>query len=206
MHKTTYLLVCGAVAKEVLAVIEANGWTHLDVQALPAVLHNDPNQIPIRVEARLAEVAGHYDHVLVGYGDCGTGGMLEHVLEKYGAQRLEGPHCYSFFAGASVFEALADEELGTFYLTDYLVRQFDTVFWHSMGLDRYPELLSTYFGSYKRVVYLAQIPDPDLDRRAQEAAQRLGLTYERVEVGMAPFDKAMKILVAPERNTAGSDG
>ena len=194
MKKTTYLLVCGAIAREVLAVIEANGWTHLEVQALPAILHNHPDQIPARVDEQLTSVAGQYAQLLVGYADCGTGGLLDPILEKHGAQRLDGPHCYSFFAGAARFDNLADDELGTFYLTDYLVRQFDTVFWRSMGLDRHPELLPMYFGHYRKVVYLAQIPDPELDSKAEEAAQRLGLAYERIETGLAPFDRVLSEL------------
>lgn len=189
--KTTYLLVCGAIAREVLAVMEANKWGHIEVQALPAILHNHPDQIPARVDEKLTSVAGQYDQLLVGYADCGTGGLLEPVLEKHGAQRLAGPHCYSFFAGAEAFDAMADDELGTFYLTDYLVRQFDTVFWKSMGLDRFPELLPMYFGHYKKVVYLVQMPDPELDRLAEEAAARMGLAYERIETGLSPFRDAL---------------
>ena len=195
MEKTAYLLVCGAIAREVLTVIEANGWTHLEVQALPAILHNHPDQIPARVDAKLAEVAGQYETLLVGYADCGTGGLLDPILEKHGATRLPGPHCYSFFAGASAFDQMAHDELGTFYLTDYLVRQFDTVFWKTMGLDRYPELLPMYFGHYRKVVYLVQIPDPALDTKAKEAAARMGLDYERIETGLAPFAADLSALV-----------
>ncbi len=195
MEKTAYLLVCGAIAKEVLTVIEASGWTHLEVQALPAILHNHPDQIPARVDAKLAEVAGQYETLLVGYADCGTGGLLDPILEKHGATRLPGPHCYSFFAGASAFDQMAHDELGTFYLTDYLVRQFDTVFWKTMGLDRYPELLPMYFGHYRKVVYLVQIPDPALDAKAKEAAARMGLDYERIETGLAPFAADLSALV-----------
>ena len=195
MTKSGYLLACGAIVREVLAVVEANGWTHLEVQALPAILHNHPEQIPARVDEKLAAVAGQYAQLLVGYADCGTGGLLEPVLKKHGARRLPGPHCYSFFAGAEVFAGLAEEELGTFYLTDYLVRQFDTVFWKTMGLDRHPELLSLYFGQYKKVVYLAQIPDPELDTLAEEAAQRLGLAYERRDTGLQPFEATLAGLV-----------
>lgn len=195
MEKNTYLLVCGAIAREVFAVVEANGWTHLEVQALPAILHNHPDQIPSRVDEKLTSIAGRYEHILVGYADCGTGGMLEPVLEKYGAIRLPGPHCYSFFAGAETFDGLANDELGTFYLTDYLVRQFDTVFWKTMGLDRHPELLPMYFGHYKKVVYLAQIPDPELDKIAEEAAERMGLAYERLDTGLQPFAETLTGLV-----------
>ncbi len=195
MEKTAYLLVCGAIAKEVLTVIEANGWTHLEVQALPAILHNHPDQIPARVDAKLSEVVGQYKTLLVGYADCGTGGLLDPILQKHGATRLPGPHCYSFFAGATTFDQMAHDELGTFYLTDYLVRQFDTVFWKTMGLDRYPELLPMYFGHYRKVVYLVQIPDPDLDAKAEEAAARMGLDYERIETGLAPFAADLSALV-----------
>ena len=145
MKKKTYFLVCGAIAKEVLAVIEANKWTHLEVQALPAILHNHPDQIPERVDAKLTAIAGQYETVLVGYADCGTGGLLDPILEKHGAIRLPGPHCYSFFAGATVFDRIAGEEIGTFYLTDYLVRQFDTVVLENNGLGSLSRLVTHVF-------------------------------------------------------------
>jgi hypothetical protein len=127
------------------------------------------------------------------YGDCGTGGELDRILAEEGVERIEGPHCYSFFAGGEAFERLAEQEVGTFYLTDYLVRHFDRLMWQGLGLDRHPDLLPIYFGNYRRLVYLAQIDDPALDAKAEEAAQRLGLDYERVSTGMgelADFVKA----------------
>ncbi|UCH75801.1 MAG: DUF1638 domain-containing protein [Rhodospirillales bacterium] len=174
----TLLIACGALAREMLALIEANGWTHLALECLPAKLHNRPDQIPETVRRKIREQRADYDRILVAYADCGTGGRLDKVLAEEGVARIGGPHCYSFYAGAAAFEALHDKEPGSFYLTDYLVRHFETLIIKGMGLDRYPQLLADYFGNYRRLVYLAQTEDAALRDKARKAAERLGLTYE----------------------------
>jgi hypothetical protein len=123
----TLLIACGALAREMLALIEANGWTHLTLECLPAKLHNRPERIPDAVRGKIREKRAEYDSIVVAYADCGTGGLLDRVLEEEGVARIGGPHCYSFYAGADVFNALHDEEPGSFYLTDYLARHFDTL-------------------------------------------------------------------------------
>lgn len=177
------VVACGALARELKAVVDANRLPGLRVEYLPAGLHNTPRLIPAAVEERLVAAAGHYDQVFVGYADCGTGGALDAVLERYGVQRLPGAHCYEFFAGAETFARLHEAEPGTFYLTDFLVRQFDRLVWRGLGLDRWPHLRDDYFGNYTRVVYLSQFPTPRLLADAQRAADRLGLRLEHVPVG-----------------------
>lgn len=189
----TLLVACGALAREILALVDANGWTHLDVQCLPALLHNRPDQIPDRVRAqiRAARSAG-YARVLVGYGDCGTGGRLQAVVADEGAEMLPGPHCYSFFSGVDAFAALSEREIDAFYLTDFMVRQFDAIVWRGMGLDRAPELRETYFAHYAKVIYLAQTDDAALDRGAEAAAARLGLPLERRFTGYGDLARALE--------------
>ena len=177
------VLACGALARELKAVVDTNQLTGLRMEYLPAGLHNTPQLIPAAVEDRLAAVGARYDQVFVGYGDCGTGGRLDDVLERYGAQRLPGAHCYEFFAGPETFARLHDAEPGTFYLTDFLLRQFDRLVWRGLGLDRWPHLRDDYFGNYTRLVYLSQFPTPRLLDDAQRAADRLGLRLEHVPVG-----------------------
>jgi len=172
------VLACGALAREVLAVVRANGWKSVDVQCLPAKLHLTPGRIPAAVDAKLQQVAADYDRVFVAYADCGTVGALDGVLAAHGAERLAGAHCYSVFAGADAWQQLHEEEPGTFYLTDFLVRHFDSLVVQALGLDRYPDLLPDIFGNYRRVVYLAQSEDPDLLARARAAAATLGLELE----------------------------
>ena len=177
------MLACGAIAREVLALIELNDWTHVDLRCLPAQLHSRPERIPAAVDAKLTELAGRYDRVFVAYADCGTGGALDPVLERHGVERLPGAHCYGFLAGNDAWDAMQDEEPATFYLTDFLARHFDALVVRALKLDTHPELLSLMFGNYRRLVYLAQTDDPELDRRAEEAAEFLGLDYERVRTG-----------------------
>ena len=173
----TLLIACGALAREVLALIRANGWTHLEVTAIPAELHNRPQLIPAAVRDKIRAVRDDYAQIKVLYGDCGTGGRLDAVLAEEGVERIEGPHCYQIYAGREAFAALAEAELGTFYLTDYLVRQFDSLVIRGLGLDRHPELRDVYFQHYTRLMYLAQTRDAALEAKAREAAGRLGLDY-----------------------------
>ena len=177
---------CGALARELVALTRRAGLPEVDLTCLPATLHNRPERIPAAVRARIrrARAAGR-DQLFVAYADCGTGGLLDRVLEEEGVARLEGAHCYEVYAGHAAFAALAEEELGTFYLTDFLARNFDRLVVRGLGLDRHPELLATYFGNYTRVVYLAQTDDPALTAAARRGAHRLGLRFERRFTGIA---------------------
>jgi len=179
------LLACGALAREILALTRVNGWSHLDLACLPAKLHNEPQKIPEAVRARIREArAKGYAQIHVVYADCGTGGLLDKVCAEEGVGRIEGPHCYSFFDGNDAFADRAEAgEITAFYLTDFLARQFDTLIWKGMGLDRHPELLPMIFGNYEKVIYLAQIDDAVLEARARAAAARLGLGFEMRRTG-----------------------
>lgn len=177
------LLACGALAREILALIKVNGWSHMDLQCLPANLHLTPEKIPDAVEAVVVKSRDKYDEIFVVYADCGTGGLLKARCDELGVKMAEGPHCYSFFEGNEIFAAHAESEFTAFYLTDFLVRQFDSFVWKPMGLDRHPQLRDMLFGNYEKLVYLAQTNQPDLDALAEEAAERLGLAYERRYTG-----------------------
>ena len=174
------LIACGALAREIITVRDANGWDHLAIACLPAKLHNQPQKIPDAVRDRIRRGrADGYASIFIVYADCGTGGLLDQVCEEEGVQRIAGPHCYSFFDGNEAFAERAEAgEITAFYLTDFLARQFDTLIWKGMGLDRHPDLLPMIFGNYEKLVYLAQTDDPELERRARNAAARLGLIYE----------------------------
>ena len=174
------VIACGALAREVLAL----RLEHIDVACLPAQLHNYPQRIPEAMRAKIRANRAAYDEILCLYGDCGTGGELDRVLAEEGVRRIEGGHCYAFYAGEEAFTALAEEEPGTFYLTDFLVRHFDTLVIKGLGLDRFPQLRDDYFGNYRRVVHLAQFDDPDITSKARAAADRLGLAYERRFTGL----------------------
>lgn len=188
------LVACGALAHEILALKRLNGWDHLDLQCLPANLHLWPDRIPGAVAAAVTAHRAAYDQVFVVYADCGTGGQLQRTCEDLGVEMVAGPHCYSFFEGNAAFAARAEDEMTAFYLTDFLVRQFDAFVWRPMGLDRHPELRDMYFGNYTRLIYQAQTDDPALDARAAEAARRLGLAYERRFTGYGDLETALAAL------------
>jgi hypothetical protein len=173
------LIACGALAHEIVALKAANGWAHMDLQCLPAKLHLWPERIIPAVEAAVEAARGLYEAVFIVYADCGTGGLLRAACDRLGVEMVEGPHCYAFFEGNAAFAARAETEFDAFYLTDFLVRQFDAFVWKPMGLDRHPELRDMYFGNYRKLVYQAQVDDPALDARARDCAARLGLDYER---------------------------
>lgn len=183
------LLACGALAHEIVALKAANGWDHLDLQCLPAIFHNHPEKITPGIEAAVAEHQGEYKQIFVVYADCGTGGQLEAACRRLGIEMLEGPHCYSFFEGNDAFAAR--DEFTAFYLTDFLVRQFDAFVWKPLGLDRHPQLRETYFGNYTALVYQAQIDDPALTEKAMAIAARLGLQFERRFTGYGDLASAL---------------
>ncbi|WP_135450203.1 DUF1638 domain-containing protein [Tabrizicola caldifontis] len=185
------LVACGALAHEILALKAANGWEHIDLQCLPAKLHLWPERIIPAVEAAVIAAQGRYETIFVVYADCGTGGLLKAACDRLGVGMVEGPHCYAFFEGNAAFAARAETEFDAFYLTDFLVRQFDAFVWKPMGLDRHPELRDMYFGNYRKLVYLAQLDDPALDAKAQDCAARLGLAYERRLTGYGDLARTL---------------
>ena len=194
------VIACGAIAHELVATLEraglgngAGGRGPVRVECLPADFHDTPERIVPAVTAKLdaAEAAGL--EAFVAYADCGTGGRLDALLDARGVARLPGAHCYAFFAGGERFDALAADEPGTFWLTDWLARNFDRLVVRGLGIDRHPELRELYFAHYARVVHLVQSPDPDgtAAHAAAAAADALGLPLERVETGLAPFANAL---------------
>ncbi len=178
------IIACGALAHEITALRRANRWDELDVRCLPAELHNRPERIPDAVRALIQASREQYQAIFVAYADCGTGGLLDKVLREEGVERIPGAHCYEFFATAPVFAALAEAEPGTFYLTDFLLRHFERLVLKGLGLDRHPELHSTYFGNYRKLVYLAQAPGPEAREQARAIAARMGLEFEYRDTGL----------------------
>jgi hypothetical protein len=188
---------CGALARELLALTK--DLPGVKVVCVDARLHMRPALIADAVAARIADTRATYGpdvRLFVAYADCGTGGALDAVIEREGVERIGGAHCYEFYAGSTAFAAMQEEELGTFYLTDFLARQFETIVLAGLGLDRHPELLPDYFGSYRRLVYLAQTDDPDLTAKAEAAAARLGLAFERRWTGYGELTSTIRTAVA----------
>lgn len=191
------LIACGALAHEILALKAANAWGHLDVQCLPANLHLWPDRIPAAIEQAVLSHRAAYAQIFVVYADCGTGGLLQAKCAELGVQMVEGPHCYSFFEGNAAFAAKAEDEFTAFYLTDFLVRQFDAFVWRPMGLDRHPELRDIYFAHYTKLIYQAQTNDPALDAKAAACAARLNLAYERRFTGYGDLATTLAKVAAP---------
>ena len=189
------MLACGALVRELRAVLAASDLADLvEVDFLPSPLHNRPERIVPAIEARLAVVDPDRP-VVLGYADCGTGGLLDAYIDASPRtiSRLPGAHCYEFFAGAVRFAALHEAELGTFYLTDYLAKHFDALIWQGLGLDGHPELRDVMFGNYRRVVLLAQSGDPAVEVAARAAADRLGLAFEVEHTGLEPFAEPVRV-------------
>lgn len=178
------VIACGMIAREVLAVKEQLGLDHLDLTCLPAEFHFYPDRIAPAMDKAIEKAkADGYSNIFVGYADCGTGGLLDRVCEKHGVERMAGPHCFAFYQGMDAYAKVADDDMMSFYMTDFLCRQFDAFFMKPLGLDRHPELIKDYFGNYEKLVYIAQTDDPELDKVAEKAARMLGLAYERRSTG-----------------------
>lgn len=186
------LIACGALAREIVDLIERNHWSAFDVTCLPAKWHNTPQFIAPGVREKIRAAKGRYKAIYVLYGDCGTGGLLDKVLEEEGVERIDGPHCYSFFSGNEPFARITENEFTAFYLTDYLARHFDKLIWQGLGIDKHPDLLPLYFGNYTKIVYLAQTRDEELAKKAMAAAKKLGLAYEYRFTGYGDLETELK--------------
>ncbi len=186
------VLACGALAREILALFRLNNWDHMDLTCLPAKLHLYPDQITEAVTKAVKKHRGDYSRIFVAYADCGTGGQLQARCDELGVEMITGPHCYSFFEGNDAFAKVAEDEFTAFYLTDFLVKQFDAFIWKPMGLDRHPELRDMLFGNYTKLVYQAQTNDPALDAKAQACADKLGLPLERRFTGYGDLQTALE--------------
>lgn len=189
------MIACGALAAELVRIKRLNRWDRLDIQCLPAELHNRPERIAPAVELKIEENRGRYGRILIGYADCGTGGGLDRLVEKYGVVRIPGAHCYEFYAGSDNFFGYTEREIGTFYLTDYLARNFNRLIVAGMGIDRHPELRDMLFGNYHKLIYLAQSDDPELDRAARQAAEFLDLEFERISTGLDSLEQTLGTMV-----------
>ena len=185
------VIACGALAREIIDLKAANGWTHLDLTCLPAKYHLYPDKITDAVRDCVAKHRDSYDDIFVAYADCGTGGLLQAACTELNVHMIAGPHCYSFFEGNDHFAKITEDEITTFYLTDFLVRQFDAFIIKPMGLDRHPQLRDMYFGNYKKLVYQAQTDDPALVIKAQACADRLGLAFEHRFTGYGDLEHAL---------------
>lgn len=191
MNDRVLVIACGALARELMDVIKGNSLDWVDVECLPASLHNDPKKITGAVADRLDRASSKYRKIFVGYADCGTGGDLDRLLEQRGIERLPGAHCYEFFAGSDLFASLQEADPATFYLTDFLAKHFERLVWDGLGLDRWPQLRDDYFGNYHRLVYLAQVDSAELVEKARAAAAKLDLVFEHRQVGYGDFEPAL---------------
>lgn len=192
--KSVLIIACGALAREILALKQANGLEHVSLLCLPAELHNRPERIAGEVQQAIVRERANYERIVVAYADCGTGGALDKVLAEENIERLEGPHCYAFYSGLDNFLGTADDEFDAFYLTDFLARHFDKLVYRALGLDRHPELRDEYFRHYSRLIYLAQSEDRELLAKAEDAARRLRLKFETRHTGYGDLQQFIAAL------------
>ncbi len=192
---STAFVICGALGKEVKDIVDRRGWD-VDIYGVSALLHLYPNRIVEELREKLHALRPRYDHLVVVYGECGMNGKLEPILDEVGAARIKGPHCYEMLAGAELFERVSQERPGTFFLTDWLVRNFERAVVRGLGLDRHPDLIPMLFGNYDAVLYLRQVPNPRLAARAQEIANYLALPLEINDVGLGELELRLADLMA----------
>lgn len=189
--ETFAVIACGAIARELVRIADMNRWDHMRIYCLPADLHNRPKQIPGAVKQKIDRLRDRHEHIFVAYADCGTGGELDRVLAQEGISRLPGAHCYEFFAGNALFSQIMEQQPGSFFLTDFLVRHFERLVIRGLGIDRHPQLQQLYFANYRQLVYLSQTEDEDLMQRARDYAGRLGLKFMHSATGYRSLEQAM---------------
>ena len=192
MPQPALVIACGALAKEITSLINVNQWSQLRVQCVPAKIHNTPEQIPDAVRTLIHKARPKYSQIFIAFADCGTGGLLDTVIKEERVERLPGAHCYEFFAGSEVFKEISENEPGTFYLTDFLARHFDRIIIEELGIAKHPELRDMYFGNYKKLIYLAQTDNPELEQMAQDAAVKLNLQYEYRRTNYGELESGLK--------------
>ncbi|MDC3240223.1 DUF1638 domain-containing protein [Gammaproteobacteria bacterium] len=195
-NKDILIIGCGAIAHEINEIIKLNNWNNVSLQCLNADLHNTPKKLPTKIKETIESNLKEYSKIFLAYADCGTGGLIDSMLKNYDIERLEGAHCYEFYAGSSLFKDLSDREIGTFYLTDFLVKNFKRLIIDGLGISKHPSLKDEYFKNYKNIVYLAQKHDNDLELKAKDCANYLNLEYSVHYTGLGNFEdqlnKAMK--------------
>ncbi len=188
------ILACGALSKEISTLIRINNWSHLEIQYLPAILHNSPEKITAELRNILLNSQANFSKIFIGFADCGTGGKIDSLIEEFGLKRLPGAHCYEFFSGSKLFEKIMEDEPGTFFLTDFLVRTFEKLVWQGLMIDKKPELLNIFFKNYKKVMYLAQTDNLNLQRKAKNISELLKLEYEYRLVGYGQLEDSLSYL------------
>ena len=195
-NKDILIIGCGAIAHEINEIIKLNNWNNVNLQCLNADLHNTPKRLPTKIKETIESNLKEYSKIFLAYADCGTGGLIDSMLKNYDIERLEGAHCYEFYAGSRLFKDLSDREIGTFYLTDFLVKNFKRLIIDGLGISKHPSLKDEYFKNYKNIVYLAQKHDNDLELKAKDCANYLNLEYSVHYTGLGNFEdqlnKAMK--------------
>lgn len=174
--------------------MQRRGWD-VDVYGISALLHLYPSRIAAELQARLHDLQPRYEKVVVVYGECGMTGKLEPILAETGAVHVRGPHCYEMFAGEERFAKIAEQRPATFFLSDWLVRNFDRAVVRGLGLDRHPDLKPMLFGNYEGLLYLRQVPNPALAAKAEEIARYLELPLEIEDVGLGELEDRLAALV-----------
>jgi hypothetical protein len=190
----TAFVICGALGAEVKDIVDRRGWD-VDIYGLSAMLHLYPKRIVEELSEKLRALRPRYERLVVVYGDCGTNSRLEPLLAEVGASQVRGPHCYEMLAGQDLFHQVSEERPGTFFLTDWLVRNFDRAVVRGLGIDRDPELKPMLFGNYEAVMYLRQVPLARLATRAGAIAAYLDLPLEIVDVGLGELEERLAELV-----------
>lgn len=187
------IIACGAIAREITAICQANNLSHIELDCLPAIWHNTPEKIApgLREKIAQARLRGVTD-IYIGYAECGSRGEIDRLCDEENLQRLPGPHCYAFYSGVEAFLANTEHEFTAFYLTDLICRQFEAFIIEPMKLDKHPELIDMFFGHYEKIVYLAQTDDAALDAKGKAAADFLGLAYERRFTGYGDLKTAIE--------------
>ena len=178
------MIACGALAGPVREIAARRGWP-VELHCLPALLHNRPARIAPAVERLATALLGTRPAGWrSAYADCGSYGALDGLCERLGlapaaraallrraGRARPGGRC-----------SCAPSPAPTCSPTSWSAASAGSVL-AELGLDRHPELWPDYFGHYRRVVWLAQDRDAELDARPRRRAASFGLPLTVIDTG-----------------------
>jgi len=182
------LLGCGVLRREVLQLIEKNGWP-LDTLFLDSVLHCELAKLAHSLQSALA---AHRDRdVIVFYGCCHP--LMESMLEEAGTFRTDGQNCLDMLLGHEVF--LTETESGAFFLLEEWARRWPRVVSSSFGTNRIEVIREIFQGDRQYILGIRTPCSGDFEAEAEAVARMVDLPLRWKDVGLDRLEAVLQAAV-----------